>query len=76
MARKSNYIEGFYERMDQICYEQNCSKQDIAERMGYDRKALYPSQDGWGALKLARFCAVTGADANWLLGLSRERKDK
>ena len=72
MNRK-NYINGFFERVDQVCFESGLTRSEICKRMGYDRKALYESS-GFSTLKLARFCAVTGTDANWLLGLSRERK--
>lgn len=67
-----NHIRGMAERVDQVCFETGLTKAQICKQMGFDRKALYAS--GFSVLKLARFCAVTGTDANWLLGLSRERK--
>lgn len=70
MRRKSNYIRGFHERMEEACFNSGLSKLEITRRMGYERKALYESGGGWGVLKLARFCAVTGADANYLLGIT------
>lgn len=66
-------VEGLQERVDQVCFETGMTKPQLCKQMGFDRKALYDSS-GFSTLKLARFCAVTGADANWLLGLSRERK--
>lgn len=69
MAKRRQYIQGFYERVDDICIKSGKQKNIIAELMGYDRKACYPSMNGWGAHKIARFCEVTGADANYLLGL-------
>lgn len=70
MSRRSNNIRGFYERMEEACFNSGLSKLEITRRMGYDRKSLYESSGGWGVLKLARFCAVTGADANYLLGIT------
>lgn len=66
-------VEGLWERVEQACFETELTKREICKRMGFDRKSLYDSS-GFSVLKLARFCAVTGTDANWLLGLSRERK--
>lgn len=76
MAQKGRRIEGFEERVLQVVYESDLTQIELARRMGYSRQSLYPSSfvSGWGAMKVARFCAVTCTDANWLLGLSRERK--
>lgn len=68
-------VEGLWERVDQVCFETGMTKPQLCKRMGFDRKALYDSS-GFSTLKLARFCAVTGADANWLLGVTRERNEK
>lgn len=68
-------VEGLWERVEQVCFETGMTKREICKRMGFDRKALYDSS-GFSTLKLARFCAVTGADANWLLGVTRERNEK
>lgn len=66
-------VEGLWERVEQVCFETGMTKPQLCKQMGFDRKSLYDSS-GFSVLKLARFCAVTGTDANWLLGLSRERK--
>ena len=70
---RSARVEGLQERVDQVCFESGLTKPQLCKQMGFDRKSLYDSS-GFSVLKLARFCAVTGADANWLLGLSGERK--
>ena len=69
MAR-SNVIYGFFERVNEICFESGMTKEEIAQKMGFSKKSLYQSSGGWGVLKLARFCAVTGADANYILGIT------
>ena len=74
MGNRSNLIEGMQERVEQVCVESGMTKKELCEKMEFDRKALYG--EGFSTLKLARFCAVTGTDANWLLGLSRERKEQ
>lgn len=68
-----NHIRGMAERVDQVCFETGLTKSQICKQMGFDRKALYDTSV-FSVLKLARFCAVTGADANWLLGLTERRK--
>lgn len=65
------YIQGFRERLEQACYDTGLSKAEIARRCGFSRKiladtsSLYMMRSG----HLAKFCAVTGTDANWLLGI-------
>lgn len=67
----SRYIEGFAERVDEACHRTGRSKREIAEQCGFDRKVLCKPYHNsmMHSGYLARFCAVTGTDANWLLGL-------
>ena len=68
--KKRGYVEGFWDRVDVVCARSGMSKQEITMRMGVNRKLLYGSdRANISSLYLARFCAVTGADANWMLGL-------
>ena len=68
--KKRGYVEGFWDRVNVVCARSGMSKQEITMRMGVNRKLLYGSdRANISSLYLARFCAVTGADANWMLGL-------
>lgn len=71
--KKSIYIEGFYDRLDEACYRSGMKKCEIARVCGFDRKILcgerqYMMNSGY----LAKFCAVTNTSADWLLGLRRD----
>lgn len=74
---KSKYIEGFYERLEEACSQYGETKVEIARRCGFDRKILMGvcRNRMMNSGNLARFCALTGTDANWLLGVTNARKD-
>ena len=69
-------IEGYKERLEEAVYQSGMTKKEIARLMGMDRKVLLPKSYGWqmGSGALARFCAVTGVSADWMLGLRKEMK--
>jgi hypothetical protein len=70
--KKNTYIKGFHERLDKACHNSGLSKAEIARRGGFDRKTLHPlPHQMMGSAYIAKFCAVTGTDANWLLGVKR-----
>lgn len=70
--KKNTYIEGFHERLDTACLRTGLSKTEIARRAGFDRKTLHPMKHQMmGSAYIAKFCAVTGTDANWLLGVKK-----
>ena len=67
---KHKYLYGFWERVEQACKKSGLSKSEIARRGGFDRRLISsPTTGMMHAMTLARFCAVTGASADWLLGL-------
>ena len=69
MKRKS-HIKGFWDRFDDAVYRSGLSKYEIARRIGCNRKTLYRTENqNMNALYVAKFCAITKTDANWLLGL-------
>ena len=73
MAKQKFYIRGFWERMEEAVTSCGLSKCEIARRCGFDRKVLmdYRNHDRMiSSGYLARFCAVTGVSADWILGLS------
>jgi hypothetical protein len=73
MMKHKGCIMGFWDRLDESIIRTGLSKAAIARRMGVDRKTLYRSSaENMGALYVAKFCAVTKTDANWLLGLKGE----
>lgn len=68
------YIDGFFERMDEAVEESGMSKMEISRRMkasptclsNMKTRRIMPSSG-----LLAKFCGVTGASADYLLGLKR-----
>lgn len=72
MNRKT-YIEGFYQRLDEACRRSGKSKVAIAKLCGFDRRVLMNKYNNtmMNGGNIAKFCALTGTDANWLLGVSR-----
>jgi hypothetical protein len=66
------YIQGFHERLHQACLDTGLPKTEIARRCNFDRRILNPAPyTMMTPVYIARFCAVTGTDANWLLGVKR-----
>lgn len=73
---RSVMIYGFEERVREVCNEWQASgrrMEDLADLMGIGRSHLYTSGHMWQGYKIAKFCAVTGVSADWLLGLKEER---
>lgn len=66
-------IEGFWQRMNAVMAGKN--KNELARRIGCNRKTLYGNDGTLSPVYLARFCAITGTDANWLLGIRGEADD-
>lgn len=74
MKRKQKVIEGFWDRMETVIFNTGLSKCELARRMQCDRKILIQEKSEGRMLSagnIATFCAVTGTDANWLLGVKR-----
>ena len=71
-------IDGFWERFEEACMRSGMSKDEIARKMGCGRNTLIATSGHCGIhiTYLAKFCALTGTSADWLLGLSKERKLK
>lgn len=73
MPRTKILINGFWDRVDEVILSQELTKAEIARRMKCNRKTLYARDSAMNPLYLARFCTVTGADANYLLGIRRAK---
>ena len=73
MGRRKTLIFGFWDRMDEIILEDGRSKNEIARLMRVNRKNLYRSDYTMNPLYLAKFCFITGASADYLLGLSTKK---
>ena len=69
--RRIRGLQGFWDRMEEAVIRSGLTKVEISKRMRVDRKTLYRGDDerDMNCLYVVRFCAVTGTDANWLLGL-------
>lgn len=69
--KRNNYLEGFNERLDDACLATGLSKSEIARRCGFSRKQLIrTNHHNMNSFDVAKFCAVTKTDANWLLGVT------
>lgn len=74
---RTRRIEGFSERVEESIMRSGLSKSEISRRMGAGKQILKP----WylhnaqiSSFYVARFCAITKTDANWLLGLTERSK--
>ena len=69
--RRIRGLQGFWDRMEEAVGRSGLTKTEITKRMHVERKVLWrgPDDRDMNCLYVARFCAVTGTDANWLLGL-------
>lgn len=65
-------VRGFNDKVEIVVYNTGLSKKKLAEMCGFDRKLLCRDGEGTNlsAINIKRFCQVTGASADWLLGLS------
>lgn len=65
------YIQEFNDRLEQACGKTGKDKAAIARGCGFDRKQLYRRNKDYmmNGIDIARFCAYTKTDANWLLGI-------
>lgn len=82
MANKLFALDGFWDRIEEAIADSGMNKNQIAKKMGVERKALYAnhspsgSDRSWHSGRLAIFCKITGVSADWLLGLSRCKRTK
>jgi DNA-binding XRE family transcriptional regulator len=69
-------IEGFWERFDECVSEVGINKVQLAKQIGCGRKTLYNTNDGraMSSLYVARFCSRYGFSADYLLGISNNKK--
>lgn len=73
MARHKSLIYGFWDRLDRVCYDRKISKQELAKRVGCDRKTLYRSTGATpNPMYLARICVQLNISADYLLGIKKE----
>ena len=76
MANRLFINDGFWDRVEIAIADSGMSKKEISDKMGVERKSLYPnhspsgSDRSWHSGRLAAFCKITGVSADWLLGLS------
>lgn len=70
MAKTRTLIEGFWDRANIVMEGKN--KKELARQIGCNRKTLYGGNGTLSPVYLARFCVLTGTDANWLLGITKD----
>ena len=70
-------LYGFWDKVDEAIARSGMSMGEITRKMGVHRKTIMPSARcaGMHSRTLAAFCMVTGADANWLLGLKKGEEE-
>ena len=68
------YIQSFNDRLEQACGKTGQDKATIARACGFSRKQLCRNHKDYmmNSIDIAKFCAYTKTDANWLLGIKRE----
>lgn len=82
MANRKFTNDGFWDRIEIAIADSGLSKNQIAEKMGIDRKALYHNKSAggsdrsWHSGRLASFCKITNVSSDWLLGLSKNKTIK
>lgn len=68
----------FWYRVEDAIRQSGLSRSEIARRGGFHRQSIM-YREGKGKLPQARilkaFCEVTGASADWLLGLKDEKQE-
>lgn len=76
MANRTFENDGFWDRVEQAIAASGMTKIQVSNKMGVERKALYPNHSpngdkrSWHSGRVASFCKITGVSADWLLGLS------
>ena len=74
---KQKVIYGFWDRIEEAIFESGLSKCEIARKMGCERRVLITGQSEarmLSAHNLMEFCNVTGVSADYILGLSNDKK--
>lgn len=69
-------INGFWDRVDKTIQQSGMTQNEISRRMGYPEKYITEAKRHWNMPNsgaLAKFCGVTGASADFLLGLKGDR---
>ena len=80
MSNRTFTNDGFWDRVEEAIADSGMSKNQIAEKMGVERKSLYATKSSngdsrsWHSGRLASFCKITGVSADWLLGLSNQKR--
>lgn len=66
------YIDGYDERLTEAMLVSGLSWSEIAQKTGISRNTLARNHTMMHSGHLARFCAVTGVSADYILGLKKE----
>ena len=71
MAReRTGTMEGFADRLDKLIYERGYTYQQVADRIGKNRKSVYKYKDGEtipDGVVICKLCSVLRTTPNYLL---------
>lgn len=74
MAKRSALIYGFWDRFEEALNDKEMSKCELARRIGYDRRTLYRHEYIPNSLAIAKICVQLNVSADWLLGITTQKK--
>ena len=68
---RSIKIQGYEDRVRKVIYDSGMSIKEVSRQMDCDSKMFYNGHQ-MNLGNLAKFCAITGCSADYILGLRRE----
>lgn len=74
MSNRCSNIYGFWDRLDEAMAAKGMSKLKLARLIGYDRRTVYRRDTTPSALAIAKICVQLNVSADWLLGLTTQKK--
>lgn len=74
MANRCSNIYGFWDRLEEAMKAKGMSKLKLARLIGYDRRTVYRRETTPSALAIAKICVQLNVSADWLLGLTTQKK--
>lgn len=74
MANRCSNIYGFWDRLEEAMVAKGMSKLKLARLIGYDRRTVYRRDTTPSALAIAKICVQLNVSADWLLGLTTQKK--
>ena len=74
--KKRTMIEGFWDRFDECVADAGVSKVQLAKQIGCERKTLYNNYTNRAisSLYIAMFCSAYGFSADYIFGISKNKR--